>query len=86
MKTCIIGAFRSEEVKEMLKAIGFTRIQWFDCSEGIREFTVSAIMKYGSLEKFWEEVLPEGADSNAFTASVMGGKPGYFLLVAEKPL
>ena len=84
--TCINGAFCSEEVKELVKATGFTRIQWFDCSEGIRSFTASAIMKYGSLEKFWEEVLPEGVDTNAFTSSIMSGKPGYFLLIAEKPL
>lgn len=86
VQTCLTGAFRSEELKAQLKATGFTGIQWFDCSEGIRSFTAAAIMKYGSLDKFWEEVLPAGSNTNEFAASIMSGKPGYFLLLAEKPL
>ncbi len=85
VKTCMTGALNKEELQALLKETGFTDIEWIDCSETILSFTANAIMKYGSLEKFWDEMLPEGVDKNAFCSSVCSGKPGYFLLTATKP-
>ena len=84
VKTCLTGALNSEELRALMAETGFKEIEWIDCSQTIGSITARAIMEYGSLEKFWNEVLPAEVDKNAFSASVMSGKPGYFLLVAEK--
>jgi len=84
VKTCMTGGMVKEELLEILRKTGFTKIMWNDCSETLGNITANAIMKYGSLEKFWEEMLPEGVDKNAFCTSVCSGKPGYFQLTAVK--
>ena len=84
VKTCMTGALIKEELLTLLEETGFIDIEWMDCSETILSFTANAIMKYGSLEKFWDEMLPEGVNKNLFCDSVCSGKPGYFLLVATK--
>lgn len=84
VKTCLTGALNSEELRTLMTETGFKEIEWIDYSKAMGSITARAIMEYGSLEQFWNEVLPEAVDKEAFSTSVLSGKPGYFLLVAEK--
>jgi arsenite methyltransferase len=85
-RCCLSGAFEKEKLIKMLEDIGFHIVKWIDKTDVLKGFAAKAIMEFGSLEAFWNEVLPQDIDKESFISNtVCNGKPGYFLLIAEKP-
>ncbi len=82
--SCINGAFLKEDLLKIVEETGYNVVSWMDKTRELGEFTAEIIMNYGSMEKFWESVLPEGQDASKHMEDMAKVKLGYFLLVAEK--
>ncbi|MDD2214999.1 MAG: class I SAM-dependent methyltransferase [Eubacteriales bacterium] len=85
VKTCISGAFVLSELNDLLSELGFRIILWEDKTAELKSFMASMIMHYGSMENFYQSVLKEEKDALHFAEMIKQKKPGYFLLIAEKP-
>ncbi|MDR2296616.1 MAG: class I SAM-dependent methyltransferase [Clostridiales Family XIII bacterium] len=84
---CLAGAFVMDSLREAFAEIGFETLFWSDKTETLRAFAAEKILAHGSLEAFWQSVLPPGADGDRFCrADVRDAKGlGYFLTILKKP-
>lgn len=71
------GRFLIEPLMEQLKEIGYTNIQWSDCSEELDNYIAEKLMNDGTLEGCF---CKEGLNPKD------PYKTGYFMLTAQKPL
>jgi ubiquinone/menaquinone biosynthesis C-methylase UbiE len=66
--------------------LGFKQLLWEDKSKDLDVFMIEKIMAYGSMEKYFDTIIPDGETKDSFCrASAGAGKLGYFLLIMEKP-
>jgi SAM-dependent methyltransferase len=78
-KCCIAGARPRDEIEERLGNQGFSELLWEDHTWALKELAAQLILSYGSLSGFW----PPGCSTGASGKMV---SPGYFLLIARKPV
>jgi SAM-dependent methyltransferase len=70
----------------LCEEIGFTTILCEDRSEDLDIFVIEKIMEYGSMDQYFASVIPKDVPKEAFCRALAGdAKPGYFLLIMEKP-
>jgi ubiquinone/menaquinone biosynthesis C-methylase UbiE len=83
---CLSGAFVLESLREAFEEVGFETLFWGDRTDFLRAFAAEKVFDYGSLEAFWQSVLPPGAkDGDICRASAFAAKDlGYFLTVLKK--
>jgi arsenite methyltransferase len=81
---CISGALTEKELKQKLADHGFKLMMWEDQSQLWKEFIARLIMKYGSLDVFWQSALTVEGDNSDLQAAIKKARLGYFYLVAEK--
>ena len=83
-QSCILqGARGREELLQHVQEQGFALRLWQDCSQVLNQMVFDIIMQHGSLTAFWEKVLPAN-DPHLCQQTAGRGKPGYYLLVAQK--
>lgn len=81
------GAFVKDELIKGAEDTGLKCILWEDKSDKLGDFVAEKVMEHGSIEKYFEEVVPDGADKDNFCKASADNKDlGYFLLVLEKPV
>jgi SAM-dependent methyltransferase len=82
---CLQGAVCRTTVETRIAAAGFDLLLWEDHSGLLRQLAGQLIWHYGSLDAFWSVIAgPEAAgDINSCGAGGCG-RPGYYLLVAQK--
>jgi arsenite methyltransferase len=83
---CLQGAVDRSTVEDRITAAGYNLLLWEDHSALLKQMAAQLVWTYGSLDAFWSAVA--GPDAvGIMTASGVGGcrRPGYFLLVAQKP-
>lgn len=80
--------FTRRALESRLSKMGFANIAWEDHTRALHTLVAQLVFRYGSLSAFFEK---SGAVAGNFCAgidvgcSIRDAKPGYFLLVAEKP-
>jgi len=82
------GAFVVDELAGMLEEIGF-EIEFFEDESGLLAgFAAQAVMGHGSLEEYFQAVVPEGDDPASYcpcSAFKNLKDLGYFLMILKKP-
>lgn len=85
---CLRGAVDPSTVKQRITAAGFAMLLWEDHSQMLNQLAAHLILTYGSLDAFWSTVA--GPDATPAMRRCVrasgGGRPGYYLLVARKPV
>jgi arsenite methyltransferase len=86
IKCCLAGAVSQEDWLARLAACGFYVMLWEDHSAALKEFAARLIFTYGSLEAFWcrSGDLDRQGEAREIQEAVTRGRPGYFLLLAQK--
>lgn len=80
------GAFIKEELIKGGIETGFTEELWEDKSDLLGSFVAEKIMNYGSMEEYFEAVVPpKEAKENFCKASEDNKDLGYFMLILGKP-
>lgn len=80
------GVFIKEELIKGAEETEFIFKLWDDKSELLASFVAEKIMEYGSMDKYFEAVVPSGETIDNFCKASEGDKNiGYFLLIMEKP-
>jgi ubiquinone/menaquinone biosynthesis C-methylase UbiE len=84
---CLSGAFVPESLREAFDEVGFETLFWADRTDFLRAFAAEKVFEYGSLEAYWQSVLPPGAaESDVCHVAAAAAKDlGYFLTVLRKP-
>ncbi len=81
---CVNGALPRQELENKLDKNNFKIIHWEDCTEELKKLVFNMIMNYGSVEKFWKQMIPKNADCKEISNRMIKAKLGYFLLIAQK--
>ncbi len=80
------GAFIKEELIKGAEDTEFVTELWEDKSDSLDSFVAEKIMEHGSMEKYFDEAVPEDGSKECFCqASSDNKKLGYFLLILKKP-
>ena len=80
------GAFIKEELIKGGEQTEFITEIWEDKSDALDSFVAETIMEYGSLEKYFEKVVPPTETKDCFCQAAENSKDlGYFLLIMKKP-
>ena len=85
---CLKGAVDRSKVEDRLAATGYELLVWEDHSPLLKQLAAQLIWTYGSLDAFWSAADgPAGEDALDNGKPGGGGchRPGYFLMVAQKP-
>jgi SAM-dependent methyltransferase len=83
---CLQGVVDRTVVEARIAAAGFDLLLWEDHSALLKQLAGQLIFTYGSLDAFWSVIAgPDAAE--AINRGGGGGcrRPGYYLLVAQKP-
>jgi len=81
--SCLSGALPREEFAGHLRAAGFEVLIWEDHSGALGSLAAQLIMAHGSLDRFWRQMVPSGADTAQIGPAIAAARPGYFLLIAR---
>lgn len=83
---CLQGAVDRSTVEARIAAAGFDLLLWEDHSVLLKQLAGQLIWTYGSLDAFWS-VIAGPVSAGAVNSGGGGGcrRPGYYLLVAQKP-
>jgi ubiquinone/menaquinone biosynthesis C-methylase UbiE len=68
----------------LAEGIGFKQLEYEYLTEEIDAFAAEKIMEFGSLEKYFESVVPDGENVDSFCKAAPGSKPGYFFAAFRK--
>ena len=80
------GAFIKEELIKGGVETGFTEKLWEDKSDILDSFVAEKIMEYGSMDEYFEAVVPlKDTKENFCKASSDSKNLGYFMLIFQKP-
>lgn len=80
------GAFIKDELVKGAKETELELELWEDKSDALATFVAEKIMDYGSMDKYFEEVVPPEETKDCFCRASDNNKDlGYFLLVLKKP-
>ena len=80
---CLAGAMTREELNPLIDAAGFSRLLWEDHSPLLRELAARLIWAHGSTAAFGAAACARGTAGCAQETSTPG-RPGYFLMAAQK--
>ena len=83
LHSCLSGALPREEFAGHLRAAGLEVLIWEDHSGALGSFAAQLIMAHGSLDRFWRQMVPPGADVAQIGPAITAARPGYFLLIAR---
>jgi SAM-dependent methyltransferase len=82
---CLQGAVGRTVVEARIAAAGFDLLLWEDHSALLKQLAGQLIWTYGSLDVFWPVIAgPDAAGAIAGSCGEGCGRPGYYLLVAQK--
>ena len=81
--SCLSGALPFQELIGRLRTASFELLLWEDHSAALGSFAAQLIMAHGSLDRFWRQMVPPGADAAQIGPAVAAARPGYFLLIAR---
>ena len=79
------GMLNEKNIIEECEEIGFSVLETEDRTDDLVTFTAEKIMEYGSLEEYFEAIIPEGEDKGSFCKAAGNSKNvKYLLLILEK--
>ncbi|MEJ2153738.1 MAG: methyltransferase domain-containing protein [Desulfobacteraceae bacterium] len=83
---CLQGAADRPTVEARVTAAGFDLLLWEDHSSLLKRLAAQLVWTYGSLDAFWSTLYGPGVP-DGMKGGGSGGctRPGYYLLVAQKP-
>jgi arsenite methyltransferase len=83
---CLQGAVDRSTVEARVAEAGFGLLLWEDHSLLLKQLAAQLVWTYGSLDAFWSAVYgPDAPDAMHGGGAGGGCRPGYYLLVAQKP-
>lgn len=83
---CLQGAVRRSIVEDRIAAAGYDLMVWEDHSVLLWQLAAQLVWTYGSLDAFWSAVSgPDAAGVPGSGGAAGCRRPGYYLLVAQKP-
>lgn len=80
-----VGMYSKNSILAMIEGYGFVVELWEDHSDYLIQLTVESIMKYGTADTLWACLLGKKENQGASCKQIKGWKPGYYLLIAQKP-
>ncbi|MCF8567241.1 methyltransferase domain-containing protein [Alicyclobacillus tolerans] len=83
--SCLTGAMPAQRLIRKIQVSGFEIVLWEDQSRLLAELTARLIFANSSPAAFWGAMCQTG-DCSDIQHAVHASKPGYFLLIAKKPL
>ncbi len=82
---CLAGAMSERELLQIISGNGFKVVLWEDYSRLLAELSARLILTHGSMSAFWGCVTDGTADCGEIQKTVQKARPGYALVVAQKP-
>lgn len=80
------GAFIKDELIKGAEDAGLKLESWEDKSSELASFVGEKIMEYGTLEKYFEEIVPPADTKDCFCKASESNKDlGYFMMILKKP-
>lgn len=84
---CLQGAVGRTTVKDRIAAAGYDLLLWEDHSTLLKQLAAQLVWTYGCLDAFWSAIAGPDAAGVINGGGAGGcGRPGYYLLVAQKPV
>ncbi|BAE82663.1 DVU_1556 family methyltransferase [Desulfitobacterium hafniense] len=74
---------KMETVQQLVAEYGFEVVLAEDHTEELKRLSIELIMKYGSVENFWN-IACKSCRNCCFNEVSKGGRLGYYLLIAQK--
>lgn len=84
LDSCLCGAISRAEITNRVEAAGFKVVLWEDHTKALNVFAAQLIWSNGSLQQFWCRAAAR-ADAVDLQTVIAQSKPGYYLLIAQKP-
>ena len=84
LDSCLCGALPQEDVIGRVRAQGFTLKLWEDHTEALKVFSARLIWSHGSMRQFWCRATAQ-ADPADIQTAIEQSRPGYYLLIAQRP-
>ena len=82
---CLQGAVGRFTVEARIAAAGYELLLWEDHSELLTQLAAQLVWTYGSLDAFWSAIAGPAAAGTMRRGAEACRRPGYYLLVAQKP-
>jgi ubiquinone/menaquinone biosynthesis C-methylase UbiE len=82
---CVARARSQAAIRHELAAACFELLLWEDHSPLLGNLAARLVFTHGSLKSFWQKLFGESAGQSVNKA-IETARPGYFLLVARKPI
>jgi hypothetical protein len=83
---CLRGAVGRATVEARIAAAGCDLLLWEEHSALLKQLAGQLIWRYGSLDAFWSVIAgPDAAGTFISGGTGACRRPGYYLLVAQKP-
>lgn len=80
------GAFIKDELIKGTAEVDFILNNWEDKSDLLTSFVAEIIMEYGSMDKYFEEIVPPEETKECFCKASANNKDiGYFMMILSKP-
>ncbi|THB68948.1 MAG: class I SAM-dependent methyltransferase [Desulfovibrio sp.] len=80
---CLDGALPEEQWRGLVESSGLNVKLWRDCSPALARLAAELIFAHGSLQDFWQALLPPGRACQA-ELRAKAVRPGYFFMIAKK--
>jgi len=84
-RVCVFGMIKRPELESELVRLGFSIEVWEDHTDALRNLIARFVFEQGSLEQLWTSSQTKPAESQQISDALKAARPGYFLLVADKP-
>jgi arsenite methyltransferase len=86
VRCCLQGAVDRTTMENRVAAAGFDLLFWEDHTRLLKQLAAQLVWTYGSLDEFWSVLVgPEAARTMSREGTGGCSRPGYYLLVAQKP-
>jgi SAM-dependent methyltransferase len=82
---CVARARTSSDIRRHVAKAGFDLLLWEDHSHLLGQLAANLVFAHGSLEIFWQKLFGKSA-GQSIAKAIKAARPGYFLLVARKPI
>jgi arsenite methyltransferase len=83
VRCCLDGAVTRHEVESRIRQSGLEMLLWEDHTPLLTQLAAKLVWTHGSLKAFWSAM---GGSGERLSGAGCNGKPGYYLLVAQKPI
>jgi arsenite methyltransferase len=84
LDSCLNGAVSQTEIINRVEAAGFKVELWEDHTKALNAFAAQLIWANSSLQQFWCRATSQTHTADIQTTMAQA-KPGYYLLIAQKP-